>query len=126
MAERPGLIDAGDNSFVGQTVSDLDLQILRNGQVVAESIKRRRQCGALALEHRQVGSVHLRVVLGTNVYGGTKGSPWPGSARRCRNRRVGHWVVRGDPCRWSGRPSTILRTIDSIRRKCLTLGVTIA
>ena len=63
-----GVIDAGDNFFLAQSVSNLDLQILRNGQVVAESIS-----GVDNVEHLHwnvdESSQYTLRVLGTNLYG---------------------------------------------------------
>lgn len=75
-----GVIDAGDNFFLGQSVSNLDLQILRDGQVVAESIS-----GVDNVEHLHwnvdAASQYTLRVLGTNLYGSERFAlAWFGTA----------------------------------------------
>jgi hypothetical protein len=63
-----GVIDAGDNFFLSQSVSNLDLQILRDGQVVAESISTVDNVEHLHWDVDQSAQYTLRV-LGTSLHG---------------------------------------------------------
>jgi hypothetical protein len=76
-----GMIDAGDNFFVSQTVSDLDLQILKNGTLVAESTSDVDNVEHLFWSVDQAAQYTLRV-RGMNVYGGTEAFAlaWYGAA----------------------------------------------
>jgi subtilisin family serine protease len=66
-----GAIDAGDSFFVTQTLSDLDLQILRNGTLVAESTSDVDNVEHLYWNVAQGGQYTLRV-RGINVFGGSE------------------------------------------------------
>lgn len=66
-----GAIDAGDSFFVTQALSDLDLQILRNGTLVAESTSDVDNVEHLYWNVAQGGEYTLRV-RGINVYGGSE------------------------------------------------------
>jgi len=73
-------VDAGDSFFVSQTVSNLDLQILRNGEVVAESISAIDNVEHLHWNIDQSAQYTLRV-LGTNLYGSERFAlAWFGAA----------------------------------------------
>lgn len=74
------LVDAGDTFFVSQAVSNLDLQILRNGVVVAESISAVDNVEHLHWNVDQSAQYTLRV-LGTNLYGSERFAlAWSGAA----------------------------------------------
>jgi subtilisin family serine protease len=76
-----GIVDAGDSFFLQQSLSNLNLQVLRDGNVIAQSIS-----GVDNLEHlhfaiNTVDQYTLRV-LGANVFGGTEqfALAWYGTA----------------------------------------------
>ena len=119
-----GVIDAGDSFFVSQTVSDLDLQILRNGTLVAESTSDVDNVEHLFWSIDQAAQYTLRV-RGMNVYGGSEAFAlaWYGAAVP-------------EPATWTLGLAAIVavgagrrrfcRTIDSSRpTKCLTAQVAI-
>jgi hypothetical protein len=64
-----GIIDAADNFFAMQAVSDLDLQILRNGTMIAESTSNIDNVEHLYFTVDQAAQYTLRVT-GPNVFGG--------------------------------------------------------
>ncbi|MGE3240908.1 MAG: S8 family serine peptidase [Pirellulales bacterium] len=75
-----GVVDAGDSFYVSQSVSNLDLQILRNGQVVAESISNVDNVEHLHWNVDESAQYTLRV-LGTNLYGNERFAlAWYGAA----------------------------------------------
>jgi hypothetical protein len=75
-----GVIDAGDSFFVSQALSNLDLQILRNGQVVAESISAVDNVEHLHWNVDAADQYTLRV-LGTNLHGNERFAlAWYGAA----------------------------------------------
>jgi len=75
-----GIIDAGDTFYVSQNVSNLDLQILRNGDVVAESISNVDNVEHLHWNVDQTAQYTLRV-LGKNLYGNERFAlAWFGAA----------------------------------------------
>jgi hypothetical protein len=76
-----GAIDAGDSFFVSQALSDLDLQILRNGTLVAESTSNIDNVEHLHWTIDQQAQYTLRV-RGLNVFGGSEqfALAWYGAA----------------------------------------------
>jgi len=66
-----GIIDAGDSFFTSQALSDLDLQVLRNGMLVAESTSNLDNVEHLLLSVDQSAQYTLRV-RGLNVFGGSE------------------------------------------------------
>jgi len=76
-----GIIDAGDSFFVSQARSDLDLQFLRNGTLVAESTSDVDNVEHLHWNVDQQAQYTLRV-RGPNVFGGSEqfALAWYGAA----------------------------------------------
>jgi hypothetical protein len=76
-----GQIDAGDSFFLSQSVSDLDLQILRNGALIAESTSNVDNVEHLRWNVDQAAQYTLRV-RGLNVFGGSErfALAWYGAA----------------------------------------------
>jgi len=76
-----GVVDAGDSFFVSQALSDLDLQILRNGTLVAESTSNVDNVEHLHWTVDQQAQYTLRV-RGLNVNGGSEqfALAWYGAA----------------------------------------------
>ena len=66
-----GIIDQYDTFFVQQTLSDLDLQILQNGTLIAESTSDVDNVEHLHWSIDQSAEYTLRV-LGANVFGGSE------------------------------------------------------
>jgi hypothetical protein len=66
-----GLIDAGDTFFLEHALSDLSLQVLRNGSLIGESISAVDNVEHLFLNIERSAGYTLRVV-GANVVGGAE------------------------------------------------------
>jgi subtilisin family serine protease len=76
-----GIIDAADSFFTTQSLSNLNLQLLRNGQLVAESISQVDNVEHLFVDVDRSSQYTLRV-LGANVFGGSEqfALAWHGTA----------------------------------------------
>ena len=85
MDDGNGIVDANDNFFQDQTLSNLDLQVLRNGVPIAASLSTVDNVEYLNVDIDQSGQYTIRV-LGTTVFGGSERYavawfvPEPGSA----------------------------------------------
>jgi hypothetical protein len=76
-----GIIDAGDSFFSLQSLSDLDLQVFRNGTLIAESTSNLDNVEHLKWNVDQAAQYTLRV-KGLNVFGGNEqfSLAWYGTA----------------------------------------------
>jgi hypothetical protein len=66
-----GIVDAGDSFFQDQALSNLDLEVLRNGVPIAASLSTVDNVEHLNLSIDQAAQYTIRV-LGTNVLGGSE------------------------------------------------------
>ncbi|MEX0613161.1 MAG: PEP-CTERM sorting domain-containing protein, partial [Pirellulales bacterium] len=66
-----GVIDASDSFFVQQALSNLNLQVLRNGSLIAQSISSVDNVEHLFFDLQQTAQYTLRV-FGANVLGGSE------------------------------------------------------
>jgi hypothetical protein len=94
-----GIVDTADNFFQDQTLSNLDLEVLRNGVPIAASLSLVDNVEHLNLSVDQLGQYTVRV-LGTTVYGGSEkfGLAWfvpePASVVLAIFAVVGGWGLR--------------------------------
>ena len=66
-----GLVDAGDSFFCSSHLSNLNLQVLRDGNLIAQSISSVDNLEHLHIPINNVDQYTLRV-FGANVFGGTE------------------------------------------------------
>jgi hypothetical protein len=66
-----GLVDAGDSFFLQQSLSNLNLQVLRDGNLIAQSISSVDNLEHLHIPINNVDQYTLRV-FGANIFGGTE------------------------------------------------------
>jgi hypothetical protein len=76
-----GIIDSGDSFFALQSLSNLDLQILKNGTLIAESVSEVDNVEHLSWDLDETAQYTLRVA-GVGVFGGNEqfGLAWYGTA----------------------------------------------
>jgi hypothetical protein len=66
-----GLVDAGDSFFLQQALSNLNLQVLRDGNLIAQSLSSVDNLEHLHIPINSVDQYTLRV-FGANIFGGTE------------------------------------------------------
>jgi hypothetical protein len=76
-----GLVDAGDSFFLQQSLSNLNLQVLRDGNLIAQSVSNLDNLEHLHIPINKVNQYTLRV-FGANVFGGSEqfALAWYGTA----------------------------------------------